>query len=96
MGDAFHKDYLDRYAAVLKVHSEKIAYSNHGDYWRRELYKPLLGDSMTILKNLELIRERCGIVGPSGYFLTNDKFWGSNRGQLKKILQECLSIYNIS
>ncbi len=81
---------LDHYDAVLKLHTKKSRYSDQGDYWRRELYKPLCGDSLTILRTLRLIRERrCGLVGPQHYFLTDQKFWGANRARLGMILQSC-------
>ena len=86
----FRTGRLDRYDAVLKLHSKKSRYSEKGDFWRRELYAPLCGDSMTVLRSLWLIRERgCGVVGPARYFLTNHGFWGANRERLAMILQSC-------
>ncbi len=81
---------LDRYQAVLKLHSKKSRYSSKGDFWRRELYAPLCGNSMTVLQSLRLIREHgCGVVGPARYFLTDEKFWGANRKRLGSILAAC-------
>jgi rhamnosyltransferase len=81
---------LDRYHAVLKLHTKKSRYSDQGDYWRRELYKPLCGDSMKVLRTLQLIREHsCGLVGPASYFLTSSAFWGANRERVGRILQSC-------
>lgn len=81
---------LDHYDAVLKLHTKKSRYSDQGDYWRRQLYKPLCGDSMTTQKTLRLIRERgCGVMGPAHYFLTSQEFWGANRERLSKILKNC-------
>ncbi len=86
----YRAGYLDSYDAVLKLHTKKSRYSDKGDLWRQELYKSLCGDSMSILRTLRLIREReCGMVGPARYFLTNEKFWGTNRERLSKILQSC-------
>ena len=81
---------LGRYDAVLKLHTKKSRYSDQGDYWRRELYKPLCGDSMTVLRTLQLIRKRgCGLIGPEKYFLRSAEFWGANRSRLGMILQSC-------
>lgn len=81
---------LDHYDAVLKLHTKKSRYSDQGDYWRRQLYKPLCGDSMTTQKTLRLIRERgCGVLGPAHYFLTSQEFWGANRERLAQILKNC-------
>jgi lipopolysaccharide biosynthesis protein len=81
---------LDCYQAVLKLHSKKSRYSSKGDFWRRELFAPLCGNSMTVLQSLKLIREYgCGMVGPTNYFLTDEKFWGANRKRLGSILAAC-------
>lgn len=81
---------LDHYDAVLKLHTKKSRYSDQGDFWRRQLYKPLCGDSMTTQKTLRLIRERgCGVLGPAHYFLTRQEFWGANRTRLADILKNC-------
>lgn len=86
----FRTGRLDRYNAVLKLHSKKSKYSDKGDYWRRELYGPLCGSSINVLKALELIRKKnVGIVGPSKYFLSNPNFWGANRERLMVILNSC-------
>lgn len=81
---------LDKYDAVLKVHSKKSRYSDKGDLWRKDLLTPLCGNSLTVLRSLRLIRESgCGIVGPERYFLTHEGFWGANRERLKMILTSC-------
>jgi lipopolysaccharide biosynthesis protein len=86
----YRTGYLDNYHAVLKLHSKKSSYSLIGDDWRRELFAPLCGNSMTVLQSLRLIRENgCGVIGPSRYFLTNQKFWGANRRRLATILATC-------
>lgn len=86
----FRTGCLDKYDAVLKLHSKKSRYSDKGDFWRRELYSPLCGDSITSLLSIQLIRERgCGVLGPARYFLTNPKFWGANQERLGEILKTC-------
>lgn len=82
--------FLDKYDAVLKLHTKKSLYSNKGDFWRRDLVSSLCGDSQTILRSISLIRSgRCGIVGPEKYFLSNEIFWGANRERVSMILRSC-------
>lgn len=86
----FRTGRLDRYEAVLKLHSKKSRYSDRGDFWRRELCAPLCGSSLTVLRSLALLREQgCGVVGPGRYFLTHPSFWGANCGRLITILRSC-------
>lgn len=81
---------LNNYDYALKLHSKKSLYSGNGNFWRKELYEPLCGSSLTVLRSLALIRDhKCGIVGPSKYYLTNHKYWGANRERLQKILNSC-------
>ncbi len=81
---------LDRYDAVIKLHSKKSGYSNRGAQWRQQLYGALCGDSLTVLRSLRLLREAgCGVVGPARSFLTHARFWGANRDQLARILRAC-------
>lgn len=81
---------LDRYDAVIKLHSKKSGYSERGSQWRQQLYASLCGDSLTTLRSLKLLREAgCGVVGPARYFLTHPSFWGANQVQVTKILRAC-------
>lgn len=78
---------LDNYEAVLKLHSKKSRYSDQGSFWRKQLYEPLCGNSLTVLRTLKLLRcQGVGIVGPEDYFLSHDNFWGANRATLAEIL----------
>lgn len=78
---------LDRYDAVLKLHSKKSKYSQLGDEWRRSIYFSLMQNSFTVRKVLELIRhENVGLLGPHEYYLSNDNFWGANRLSVKNLL----------
>lgn len=81
---------FDDYDAVLKLHTKKSRYSDQGDFWRQQIYKPLCGDSMITQKALHLIREGgCGVLGPANYFLSHQDFWGSNRERVASILNSC-------
>ncbi|TJV06779.1 MAG: hypothetical protein E5Y12_03415 [Mesorhizobium sp.] len=80
---------LDQYQAVLKIHSKKSTYSANGVLWRDKLYGSVAGDSLTVLRSVELIKSGdVGIVGPHRYYLTNDRFWGANRETVRRLLEE--------
>ncbi|MCA0029725.1 rhamnan synthesis F family protein [Mesorhizobium sp. B263B2A] len=80
---------LDQYQAVLKIHSKKSTYSANGVLWRDKLYGSVAGDSLTVLRSIELIKSGdVGIVGPHRYYLTNDRFWGANRETVRRLLEE--------
>ena len=72
----------------MKLHSKKSRYSDQGSFWRKQLYEPLCGNSMTVLRTLALLRNgEVGIVGPGRFFLSHDNFWGVNRDALSRILK---------
>ncbi|MER9260598.1 rhamnan synthesis F family protein [Mesorhizobium sp. M0619] len=84
---------LDRYEAVLKIHSKKSAYSANGTLWRDRLYGSVAGDSLTVLRSIELIKSgEVGIVGPHRYYLTDDQFWGANRATVRRLLEEMTAL----
>jgi rhamnosyltransferase len=88
--ELFRKGYLDQYDSVLKLHTKKSLYSDKGELWRRELYKSLCGDTMKVMRILEIIRkQKYGLIGPAQYFLTNKKFMGGSRERLDLILRGC-------
>jgi rhamnosyltransferase len=81
---------LNKYDAVLKIHTKKSTYSSEGSNWRSQLFNSLCGASLVSLKSIMLIRDKsCGIIGPSQFFLTNPKFYGSNQTDLSNILHDC-------
>lgn len=78
---------LDHYAAVLKIHSKKSKYSKNGALWRDEIFKKLIGDSLTVRRSLRLFDSpKIGIVGPNPYYLTNENYWGANRIKVVRLL----------
>lgn len=84
----FRSGILNSYDAVLKIHSKVSLYSDNGPAWRKQLYDPLCGSSIVVLRTLELLRlGGIGIVGPERFFLSNRKFWGANRNKLSEILE---------
>ncbi|PBB87456.1 MULTISPECIES: rhamnan synthesis F family protein [unclassified Mesorhizobium] len=85
---------LDQYQAVLKIHSKKSAYSSNGILWRDSLYSSVAGDSLTVLRSIELIKSgEVGIVGPHQYYLTSDRFWGANRSTVRRLLEEMTGLH---
>ena len=85
---ALHRQrHLERYDAVLKVHGKRSKYSEEGDFWRRRLFAELCGTSSTVSKSLELLRDGgAGIVGPHDDYLTNERYWGANRDNVRRLL----------
>lgn len=78
---------LDGYDAILKIHSKKSTYSDKGDAWRDGLYRSVVGDSLTVLRTIELLRSgEVGIVGPHIYYLTNERYWGADRDAVRHLL----------
>lgn len=86
----FQTGLLDKYEVVLKLHSKKSKYSEQGILWRHRIYTSLCGNSLTVLKSIDLLRRKgCGLIGPSRYFLTHPDFWGANQNNLMIILRSC-------
>ncbi|HSD39710.1 MAG TPA: rhamnan synthesis F family protein [Rhodocyclaceae bacterium] len=78
---------LNRYEAVLKLHSKKTPQVDAGDVWRRKLYAQLCGNSLTVRRYLTLLREHdCGVAGPTEYFLTDPQAWHSNKEMTRHVL----------
>ena len=81
---------LDRYDAVLKIHSKKSLYSQEGKNWRNQLLASLCGSSLVCLSSIDLIRnKKVGVLGPKQFFLSNPRYWGANRTNLINILSNC-------
>lgn len=78
--------HLDRYDAVVKLHSKKSTYSAHGALWRAQLYGAILGTSVHALRSISLLRSGAGIVGPHSQYLTHLSFWGANKQRVRQML----------
>jgi rhamnosyltransferase len=85
---------LDKYSAVLKIHTKKSSYSSKGDFWRQDIYNNLIGSSLITRKVISFLNDNknAGIVGIQKYYLTNPEFWGSNK---KKVIEILNSLPNI-
>lgn len=78
---------LDGYLAVLKLHSKKSKYSAAGEEWRKSIYGSLMGSSRDVIKIVDLFENRnVGIIGPHQYYLSNERFWGANKGTVTGVL----------
>jgi len=81
---------LDKYDAVLKIHTKKSLYSEEGSSWRNELLVTLCGSSLVCLSSIDLIRnKKVGILGPKQFFLSHPRYWGANRSEVVTILNNC-------
>ncbi|MFY2598804.1 rhamnan synthesis F family protein [Achromobacter xylosoxidans] len=77
---------LERYDAVLKLHSKKSTYSDKGQYWQQSLFSQLCGNSHTVNRTLALLRSgKVGMVGPHDYYLTHPHYWGANQATVRKL-----------
>jgi rhamnosyltransferase len=87
---------LDKYSAVLKIHTKKSSYSSKGEFWRKDIYNSLMGNSLRTRKVISFLNDNknVGMIGTQKYYLTNPKFWGSNKQKVTEILNS-LSIINI-
>ncbi|MDF3942653.1 rhamnan synthesis F family protein [Achromobacter denitrificans] len=79
---------LERYDAVLKLHSKKSTYSEQGQHWQQSLFSQLCGDSRVVNRVIALLRsDKVGMVGPHDYYLTHPHYWGANRPTVFKLAQ---------
>jgi len=79
---------LERYDAVLKLHSKKSTYSDSGRQWQQSLFRQLCGNSQTVRRSIALLRNgETGMVGPHDYFLTHPHYWGANRATVCALMQ---------
>ncbi len=83
----YHTGILDRYRAVLKLHSKKSNYSEKGALWRKQIYQSLIGNSLHICCIINAFRtKKLGILGPEPFFLSHHRFWGANYDKVKERL----------
>lgn len=79
---------LERYDAVLKLHSKKSTYSERGQHWQQSLFSQLCGNSRTVNRVIALLRSgKVGMVGPHDYYLSHPHYWGANRATVCKLTQ---------
>ncbi len=78
------------YEAVLKLHSKKSLHRIDGDVWRHQLLAALLPKSADILRILKALQDypALGIVAPEGNALSVDRYIGSNRPWISRLVRE--------
>ena len=78
---------LDKYEAVLKLHTKKTVGQSYGDVWRDEIIGqliPAVSHAKSFLARLDTTG--WGILGPSSFLLTDSsRFWGANRSRTTKL-----------
>ncbi len=80
---------LDPYTAVLKLHTKRSKYSSNGDFWRREIYRGVLGGSKLTRSITELLEQpNVGMVGIERYYLSHEKYWGADKENVTQLLLE--------
>ncbi len=83
---------LERYDAVLKLHSKKSTYSERGQDWQQSLFSQLCRDSQTVNRSIALLRAgRAGMVGPHDYYLSHPHYWGANQAVVQKLAQSLVT-----
>lgn len=79
---------LERYDAVLKLHSKKSTYSERGQHWQQSLFSQLCGNSRMVNRVIALLRSgNVGMVGPHDYYLSHPHYWGANQATVCKLTQ---------
>lgn len=77
---------LDRFDAVLKIHSKKSPHLRHGDLRRRVFLAGLSGSTGNVARVLQHFREpRVGFVGLSAYFRTHSLYWMKNKARVEAL-----------
>jgi len=79
---------LEGYAAVCKFHSKKSPHRQDGDHWRQHLIHGILpGAKTTALLQTFQNDPEAGIWVADGQHYDDTKWWGSNFGQVRQLLQ---------
>lgn len=77
---------LDRFDAVLKVHTKKSPHLARGDLRRRTLFAALGGSQAATAGILARFADpRVGLVGPGAYFRTRPVYWMGDRARVEAL-----------
>jgi len=83
---------LERYDAILKLHTKKSTYSERGQDWQQSLFSQLCRDSQTVNRSIALLRAgHAGMVGPHDYYLSHPHYWGANQAVVLRLAQSLVS-----
>jgi rhamnosyltransferase len=80
---------LDRYDAVLKIHTKSSPHLRDGAVRRKLLFAILCGEQRSTFRALAAFLEpRTGMVGWASCFRTNPIYWMSNRERMREVAQK--------
>ena len=85
---------LDPDAAVLKVHGKRSAYSDQGDWWRRDTLRGLLPGPFAARRALRAFAAdpRLALLGAPGSFIAHPAYWGDNRPRVSALMREMAGV----
>ncbi len=77
-------------AAILKIHGKRSAYSDRGDWWRRDTLRGLIPGPFAAQRALARFaaEPRLALIGAPGSFTANPIYWGRNRAAVTRLMQE--------
>jgi rhamnosyltransferase len=77
---------LDRFDAVLKIHTKKSPHLKQGNLRRRLLFTSLAGHSSNVRRILrQFCDPRVGLVGPASFFRTAEIYWMANKALVEQL-----------
>lgn len=77
---------LDRFDAVLKIHTKKSPHLRQGDLRRRVFYTALAGSRGAVARVLTQFADpRVGLVGPGSYFRDKPVYWMDDRPMVEAL-----------
>jgi lipopolysaccharide biosynthesis protein len=79
---------LDRFDAVLKIHTKKSPHLRQGSLRRRVFYTALAGHPGNVRRILRQFSDpRVGLVGLAPFFRTSDVYWMDNKALIENLCQ---------
>lgn len=81
-------------AAVLKIHGKRSAYSDRGDWWRRDTLRGLLPGPFAAARALARFDAdpRLALIGAPGSFIANPLYWGDNRPEVARMMRRIAGV----
>jgi len=76
------------YDCVLKLHSKKTLHRANGNDWFEELVGSLLPDTGIVADVVSYLRSHTCLIGPRGHYVSLERYMGSNKPRLKKVLEQ--------
>ena len=77
---------LDRFDAVLKIHTKKSPHLRQGNLRRRVFYTALAGHPGNVRRILRQFSDpKVGLVGPTSFFRTRHYYWMNNKAHVENL-----------